>query len=241
MPEFSIITVTYNAVATIEKSILSVLDQKNSDFEYIIIDGQSTDGTLDIITKYIANITHFVSEKDHGIYDAMNKGVNLSTGKYLFFLGADDFFYEDTTCFKVSEIILNKTYDIILGNIIYDHGQVIKPKFSYKLLLHNSIHHQGTFYNRNLFADFKYETSLKLISDYELNLILFLKKKNIRHLKIDSIISLCSANGLSQKMVDVFIKETNQIRSRHLRKNSAKLFKLVFFLKLKIWNALRHK
>ena len=90
IPLISIITVSYNAVKTIEDTIVSVLGQTYSNIEYIIIDGGSTDGTLDIIKKYEDKITYWVSEPDKGIYDAMNKGILKATGDYLFFLGADD-------------------------------------------------------------------------------------------------------------------------------------------------------
>ncbi len=86
----SIITVVYNAVATIEQTILSVVKQDYSNIEYIIVDGGSTDGTLDIVKKYEKKIALWLSEPDHGIYDAMNKGLTHATGDYIYYLGADD-------------------------------------------------------------------------------------------------------------------------------------------------------
>ena len=89
-PKISIITVSYNAVATIEQTILSVINQTYENIEYIIIDGGSTDGTIDIIKKYKDKISYWVSEQDNGIYDAMNKGIDVATGDYIQFLNADD-------------------------------------------------------------------------------------------------------------------------------------------------------
>ena len=86
--KISIITVSYNAVKTIEQTIYSVVNQTYTDIEYIIIDGGSTDGTVDIIKKYSDRISRWVSEDDDGIYHAMNKGLALATGEYVFFLGA---------------------------------------------------------------------------------------------------------------------------------------------------------
>lgn len=92
MPKVSIITVTYNAVSFVEETILSVLGQDFHDYEYLVVDGGSTDGTLEILKKYEGWL-HFISEPDKGIYDAMNKGIARSTGEWLYFLNAGDAFY----------------------------------------------------------------------------------------------------------------------------------------------------
>lgn len=96
-PKFSIITVTYNAEATVEDTIQSVIAQTYRHIEYIVIDGASKDRTLSIVEKYRNSITHLVSEPDKGLYDAMNKGIRLATGDYLCFLNAGDSFHEDDT------------------------------------------------------------------------------------------------------------------------------------------------
>jgi glycosyltransferase involved in cell wall biosynthesis len=93
MPKISIITVCFNAEKYIEQTIKSVLDQKNGDIEYIVIDGASTDKTLNIIRQYDSKITKWISEPDNGIADAMNKGIKLATGAYLLFLHADDYLF----------------------------------------------------------------------------------------------------------------------------------------------------
>lgn len=240
VPEISIITVVFNAAKTIQKSIESVINQDSANVELIIIDGGSTDGTVQIIEKYRSKIAYFVSENDRGIYDAMNKGIDAANGNYLFFLGADDFMYDITICSAIENAIQEASFDVILGNIIYTSGTKVKPSFTSKLLLHNSIHHQGTFYNRNLFEKFRYDSKYKLISDYELNLILYLKKESINVLRIDRLITLCSDNGASRTMMKTMRSETDQIRQKHLPLYKAKLLSLLFGIKLKIWNAIRH-
>ena len=90
-PLISVITVSYNAVSTIEDTILSVINQTYPNIEYIIIDGGSADGTVDIIEKYVDRISYWVSEPDKGIYDAMNKGLKVANGDWAIFMGSDDY------------------------------------------------------------------------------------------------------------------------------------------------------
>ena len=113
--KFSIITVTYNSVNSIEKSIRSVLAQSYPDREYIIIDGGSKDGTVDIIRHYSDRINYWVSEPDKGIYDAMNKGIKIATGDYLIFMNADDVFADTEVLQKVAGLI-KADADVIYGN-----------------------------------------------------------------------------------------------------------------------------
>ena len=100
--KISIITVSYNAAKTIEQTISSVVNQTYQDIEYIIIDGGSTDGTMDIIRKYEDRIAYWISEPDKGIYDAMNKGIDVATGDYVYFLGADDRLVDANIIDKIS-------------------------------------------------------------------------------------------------------------------------------------------
>lgn len=117
----SIITVCLNAVNTIETTINSVLSQSYPNMEYIIIDGLSTDGTLDIINKYRKKINHIFTEKDNGIYEAMNKGIALANGDFLYFLGADDVLNKD--------VIKNVIQYLYSNDKIIYYGQVVlKPQ-----------------------------------------------------------------------------------------------------------------
>lgn len=115
----SIITVVYNGAETIEDAIQSVLSQTYSNIEYIIIDGGSTDGTLDIIKKFQKDINYLISERDAGIYDAMNKGINVATGDVIGILNSDDFYYKSSTISNVVELIKTSLADGIYGDLIY--------------------------------------------------------------------------------------------------------------------------
>ena len=115
----SVITVSFNSAATIEDTIKSVLCQTYKDLEYIIVDGGSTDGTIDIIKKYGDRISRWVSEKDRGIYDAMNKGISMATGDVIGFLNADDFYAGSSILSKVAGILDNTGADSCYGDLLY--------------------------------------------------------------------------------------------------------------------------
>ena len=117
--KISIITVCYNSASTIERAIKSVLSQDYSNIEYIIIDGGSTDGTVEIINKYKDKITQFVSEKDEGIYDAMNKGIALATGDIVGILNSDDFYADNFILSEIANAFGGGMIDAVYGNVAY--------------------------------------------------------------------------------------------------------------------------
>jgi len=139
IPLITIITVSYNAIKTIEDTILSVLSQTYPNIEYIIIDGGSTDGTLDIIKKYQDRISYWVSEADKGIYDAMNKGWHIAKKEsYILFIGADD---------KIISLpsvkFMCNSYNCIIYGEVELYNRTFKSICNWKLRLTNTIHHQA--------------------------------------------------------------------------------------------------
>lgn len=122
LPVVSIITITYNASRWLERTILSILSQSYSNIEYIIIDGGSTDGTVDIIKQYASGISYWVSEPDKGIYDAMNKGLQKATGDYVWFINAGDSLYTSDTVQRVVSLVQKKK---VLPDIIYGETSII--------------------------------------------------------------------------------------------------------------------
>ena len=128
MIQFSVITINFNNASGLEKTIQSVINQTYKNFEYIIIDGDSTDSSKDKIKKYSSSITHFVSEKDYGIYDAQNKGIKIAKGNYLIFLNSGDCFSDSTVLERVEKITTGKQAKLIYGNtnLINNDGSISK-------------------------------------------------------------------------------------------------------------------
>ena len=169
MTKISIVTVCLNCSTTIEKTIKSIVDQNYSNVEYIIIDGGSTDGTLDIINKYSGHISHLISERDNGIYDAMNKGVDIATGELIAFVNDGDW-YENNAFDVISRFYEENPADVIFGDI-YDHYEDkmipivysdMAPRDIYKGM---TICHQGCFIRTSLMKRYKYDTSYRIASD----------------------------------------------------------------------------
>lgn len=184
--KISIITVCFNSEATIENTIRSVASQTYKEIEYIIVDGNSTDKTVEIIKKYENTVvTKWISEKDSGLYDAMNKGIKMATGDYIGILNSDDVFYETTTIEQVASFIeKNKGIDAITGNIVQHNGKKIVRKYSSKSWVPNRLKigfmppHPSIFIKRSLFDKFGFYTlGYRIAADYELIIRFFLKNK----------------------------------------------------------------
>lgn len=175
-PKISIITAVYNGAVTIEDSIMSVLNQTYENIEYIIIDGGSADESVDIIKKYEPQFygkLKWVSEKDYGIYDAWNKGISISTGEWISFLGSDDIFYPNAIELFVSKIESNHMLNFISSKILLVETD-LKPigskgeKWSVNMKSYCEIAHVGSLHHKSLF-DIKglFDISYKITGDYE--------------------------------------------------------------------------
>ncbi|MCT7522585.1 glycosyltransferase [Aliarcobacter cryaerophilus] len=169
LPKVTVVTVTYNAKQYLEQTIKSVIEQDYPNIEYIIIDGASTDGTIDIIKKYEKHLSYWISEHDTGIYDAMNKGIDFATGELINFMNAGDSFCEKNTISKViKEMDINT--DIIAGDIYYIDGN--KKTYIKSAKLENKLNymfccHQTMFTKANLMKKYKFNTTFKIVSDYD--------------------------------------------------------------------------
>jgi glycosyltransferase involved in cell wall biosynthesis len=170
LPKISVITVTYNASKTLENTLLSVVNQSYPNLEYIIIDGGSTDGTVDIIRKYSDKISYWISEPDNGVYDAMNKGTKVATGDFCYFLGADDTLLVDLTTIEFEKYL----GDIIYGDVLWgDTGLAYNGRFTKHKLLMDNICHQSIFYPSQVYKNYSYNTAYKTLADWDLNMKLW--------------------------------------------------------------------
>lgn len=169
--KISIITVSWNCVDTIETTILSIINQTYSNIEYIVIDGGSTDGTVDIIKKYLNSISHWVSEPDDGIYEAMNKGIEIATGEWINFMNSGDTFTHNDV---VSDIFVDEYtgVDVIYGNAIEksEAGEILmKALQHHKVSLPPIFRHGACFVRSDVHKFQKFDISKKNIFEYALD------------------------------------------------------------------------
>jgi len=193
----SIITVVYNGKKYLEETIQSVINQSYDNVEYIIIDGGSTDGTLDIINKYEDRIDYWVSERDKGIYDAMNKGVNVAIGEILGLINADDWYENNTIELVLKNFSKDSSIDIVHGNLNYimDKEKIYKPNFTYNNMLFKgmSLYHPTCFVKKILYNEELFDSDYKLVADYEFMFSMLKKGKNFYYL--DKVLANMRANG----------------------------------------------
>lgn len=196
---FSIIIATYNCGQKIEQTLRSILSQNKELFELIVFDGGSTDNTLDYINKYEGDLT-VISEKDRGVYDAFNKGIDLAAGKYIYFIGAGDCL-RPNVLEQVREFLPPETPTLVYGNCYFtkqkyfDGGELSSSDFAW-----TNICHQGEFYHRAIFDIVgKYDLRYKVFADWLLNLKCFLHQGiNTRYIPL--YIADYEEGGLSSRI-----------------------------------------
>lgn len=198
--KLSIITINFNNASGLLKTIQSVITQKFRDYEYLIVDGGSTDDSLSILNVYSDEITSWISEPDAGIYNAMNKGIAKAKGEYLLFLNSGDFLSHDRILDEINVYLFD--FDLIYGNLIIDTGQKrsehsFPKKISFEYFLLNTIPHPCTFIKRSLFEIVGlYNENLKIVSDWEF----FIKavcKFNCSYKQVEKLISVINTDGIS--------------------------------------------
>lgn len=198
--KLSIITINYNNEIGLEKTILSVISQTYQDFEYIIIDGKSTDGSTALIEKYQSRISYWKSESDSGVYNAMNKGIAVAKGDFLLFLNSGDLFYDSNVLDTVLPN-LNSSTSIFYGDAVFVKGTTEKlvkfpKKLNFSFFFDDSLCHQATFLNKGLFLENNYNENFKIVSDWEFNIkniCLF----NVRYQHLNEIICYYDFDGIS--------------------------------------------
>ena len=201
-PNISIITVALNSEQYIKETIESVISQTYKHKELIIIDGNSTDKTTDIIERYDEHIDYWVSEPDGGIADAMNKGIKRATGDYILFLNSDDYLISDNALSHVSEAISNR-YSIYLFRVkfLFEDGRYrysSKRNLGFLTNFKMGSCHQGQVISRDLINELGgFDSSLRISFDYDL--ILKMYKKGQKSLSDDKVISVMRQGGISSR------------------------------------------
>lgn len=237
-PLISVITVSYNAVSTIEATILSVINQTYPNIEYIIIDGGSTDGTVDIIKKYVDKIAYCVSEPDEGIYDAMNKGILIAKGEWINFMNAGDAFCNsDTLEFFFRGI--SEGVDIAYGDTIVtlSIGNFKQKNKSLDSIIHGMVFgHQASFVKAELMKEWKFDTSFKSSADYHFFYQAYKKNRKFQYIPLE-VAYYEGETGMSVKNHLVAYKEDAQIRglSKSFRWNCSYFFHILIFKMKKIF------
>jgi glycosyltransferase involved in cell wall biosynthesis len=228
-PLISIITVVYNCVNTLEETIISVINQDFDNIEYVIIDGGSTDGTIEIIKKYQDKITLWVSEPDNGIYDAMNKGVKLATGQFVQFLNAGDIFVNSNTLYNVSEHLKMKATISLFGYLI--DNKKYQSNLTFWGLLRGMPCHQAMFYKWEYLSEFPFNIKFKYSADYHnlLNGIFY-----NTFLVFDETVVVYDTNGISSNPL---VK--NDIRMERLKAVFASNLPIFWKTPMLIYNVLR--
>ncbi len=196
-PKISIIIPTYNASKTLSVALESILEQTFTDYEILIVDGLSTDHTVELAKGYQDERIKIISEKDSGIYDAMNKGIRLAKGEWLYFLGSDDRLFDKDVLKKVSQWF-GQDYDVLYGNVVFSISQrVYDGRFSAQKLIARNICHQAIFTKKNVFKKLgNFNVSYKGLADWHFNFKWF-SNQAVKHKYIDQIIAYYYEDGYS--------------------------------------------
>lgn len=195
MVKISIITVCYNAVSTLEETVLSVLNQTYPNIEYIIIDGGSIDGSVDIIKKYADRLAYWISEPDNGIYDAMNKGVSVASGDWINFMNAGDSFYCNETISALFVESIAENVASVFGNTIFRYPAK-DVLIEYKSSSMHSVMpacHQSIFCRRQVLLDFPFNLKYKIAADYDF--FYRVKKAGWQYKFVNCIVAIYDATG----------------------------------------------
>ena len=212
--KYSIITINYNNKEGLRKTIESVVNQSCKDYEYIVIDGGSTDGSREVIEEYADRISYWVSEPDKGIYNAMNKGIKAAHGEYLNFMNSGDCFNNVNV---LHDILPQLNADIVTGNSINEDLSArpfhVSNRPTMIQFYSNTVDHQASFISRQLFEDTLYDESYKIVSDWKFYVekIIF---QNCTFSLIPVTVAICQNGGISEVRKDLDAKERSDVLAK---------------------------
>lgn len=234
----SIITVVLNGAKTIRGTIESVINQTYNDIEYIIIDGQSTDGTMDIINEYSDKISKIISEQDHGLYAAINKGINHATGDVIGLIHADDFYLDNLVIQRVVDEFVSKKVDSVFADLLYikdDNIDKVLRYYSAKNFIPEKLTyglmppHPTFFVKKEIYEKYGgYEVDYKIAGDYEMFVrLLYINKISYAYINLPIIkmrVGGLSTGGLKSKIANN-IEVVRAIRANGIKTNHFVIFK----------------
>lgn len=230
-PLISVITVAYNNRFGLEETIKSVINQTFKNFEFIIIDGNSTDGSKELLESYSSQINFWISEPDKGIYNAMNKGIANAKGEYLIFMNSGDRFSSSEILESIAPHFNNE--DIVYGNAYYELEN--RKKYEYRIpsritigsLLKEPICHQSAFFKKELFDKYgMYDENNRIASDWTFMMDLFIHH-NISQKYVNEFISIFEKIGISNTNTDLSFSEQKKYLAENVSEeiqNMAKYF-----------------
>jgi glycosyltransferase involved in cell wall biosynthesis len=234
--KLSIITVVLDNKSEVEDCINSILNQSYKNIEYIIIDGGSTDGTIDVIKKYEKKISKWMSEPDHGIYDAMNKGIEIASGDVIGFLNADDVYYDRDVLEKIASVMKNSNIDACYSDLVYvDKNNLNKVvrywrscEFQTGFFKKGRVPaHPAFFARKSIYDQYgTFDLSYKLAADFEL-MAKFLEHHKIRVKYIPMVSVKMRIGGATNKSLTNIVKQNLEI-CRAFKKNNIKIFYPLF-------------
>lgn len=220
-PLISIITIVYNDVQHIEETILSVINQTYSNIEYIIIDGKSTDGTLEVIKRYEHKLNYWISETDNGVFDAMNKGLKHATGDWVNFMNSGDIFENPNV---INNIFNEMNYEgkyAIYGDAVYirpNRKELCKAKDINSIRFNMPTTHQAFFVRLDITNEIKFDTKYRYAADY--NMIYFIFKKygvhKFQHIS-ETVTEYEACNGLTMRNQNKVFREVLNIRQLDIK------------------------
>lgn len=221
-PLITIITVNLNDVKGLERTMKSVFEQTWQEFEYIVVDGGSSDGSKELIISHSEKIDCWVSESDRGIYNAMNKGIEMSTGQYLLFLNSGDLLNTNNILEKSYSYLTHE--EIIYFNVLVEENDQLKlieypQQLRFSDLLYGTLCHQSVFIKKELFYKVgKYDETLKIISDWKF-FIISLFKENCTYKKVDLQLSIVDSEGISALAENEFLilAEREKVLQNHFK------------------------
>ncbi len=225
MPKVTVVTVVLNAVGVIDRTLKSVIAQDYPNLQYIVVDGCSNDGTLELLKKYGDKIDKLISERDGGIYEAMNKGTSVATGEWILFMNAGDLFVDSSVITRVFSVRDWEECDVVYGDGIFSNNiRRLKERAPDQVTLTdgNGFSHQSTFIRTAVQRKYGFDVDERIAADYDLFLRLYKDKKVFR--RVDVVISEFFIGGFSTRPPMETIRLRHRVYKKHLPRSDLFLY-----------------